>query len=183
MSTFPERPNAALLVIDVQNDVVAESFERNVRIANINSLVNSAREKNIEVIWVQHSDHELISGSSGWEIVSELVPQNSEPVIHKSFRSSFEATNLDEVLADQKIGHLVICGAQTNWCIRNTVHAAFERGYDVTLVSDAHTTSDEEWPDGIMSAERMITELNHSCTDYELPGRKVRAIEGNKVTF
>lgn len=183
MATLEGRDTTALVVIDVQNDVVEGSFERETRVANIATLVERARSAGTPVVWVQHSDAELLSGSTGWQIVDELRPQANEPLIHKHYRSSFESTTLDSVLDGLSAGRLVVCGAQTNYCIRNTVHAAFERGYDVTLVTDAHTTTDELWPDGLISAERVIAEFNHACLHYDLPGRSVRAVETADVSF
>jgi len=75
-----------------------------------------------------------------------LSPADGEPIVHKSFGDSFEATNLEEVLAAADAGTLVVCGAQTDACIRSTLHGALTRGYDATLVSDGHTTEDmREW--------------------------------------
>ena len=85
----------ALLVIDVQRDVVANAFRRNEVVANIEHLVESARKAEVPIIWVQHSDDELVKGSEGWAYVSELRMGNGEPVVHKQFGDSFEGTNLD----------------------------------------------------------------------------------------
>ncbi len=63
-------------------------------------------------------------------------------MVHKSFGDSFEDTNLEQVLAQAGVGRLFVTGAQTDECIRSTIHGAFVRGYDVTLVGDAHTTED-----------------------------------------
>lgn len=183
MATLEGRDKTALIVIDVQNDVVEGSFERATRVGNMAMLVERARAAGTPVVWVQHSDTELVSGTNGWQIVDELQPEAGEPLIHKNYRSSFESTSLDSVLDGLNAGRLVVCGAQTNYCIRNTVHAAFERGYDVTLVTDAHTTTDELWPDGLISAERVIAEFNHACLHYDLPGRSVRAVETADVSF
>ena len=57
--------------------------------------------------------------------------------MHKTFPDSFEDTDLEEVLAKAGVGRLVVAGAQTDECIRSTIHGAFARGYDVTLVGDA----------------------------------------------
>lgn len=183
MATLGNRNATALLVIDVQNDVVDGAFERSARISNMATLVERARIAGTPVVWVQHSDEGLPQDADGWQIVPELAPTAGEPVIHKRYRSSFEATDLEQVLADRHIGRVVICGAQTNYCIRNTVHAAFERGYDVILAADAHTTTDEVWPEGLVSAEQVVAEQNHACLHYDLPGRTVRAVDSADITF
>ena len=181
MCTIADRPNTALIVIDVQNGVVADAFNRAEVIANINSLVTKARAKGVPVIWVQHSEEEMPIGSENWQIVSELSPLESEPHIRKEYGSSFEATNLDEVLADLKVGHLIICGAQTNNCVRHTSHAALERGYDITLVGDAHTTSDVNWGEYQIRADQVVSEQNLAFLNYALPGRAAKVEPTEKL--
>lgn len=172
MSTLSGRDGSALLVIDVQNAVVEDAWHRDEIISNINSLVEKARSGNTKVIWIQHSSKHLPMSSQGWKIVPELKPLKSEPIVHKRFRSSFEETDLDSLLEKFGVGHLYISGAQTNNCVRHTTHAALERGYDVTLVKDAHTTSDTKWGSSVLQASAIISEQNRACFDYELPGRK-----------
>ncbi|MEN9710094.1 MAG: hypothetical protein RL441_86 [Actinomycetota bacterium] len=177
MTTLTNRPNSALLVIDVQNEVVGQAFKRDEIVANIARVVDKARAAGIPVVWVQHSEEELPQGSDGWQIVSELKPADGEQIVHKTYRSSFEATNLEDVLAGLGAGRLIVTGAQTNFCVRNTVHAAFERGYDVTVVGDAHTTQDESWNGYELKADTIIDDFNLGFTHYDLPGRSVRLIK------
>ncbi len=172
MSRFPERNGAALLVIDVQNSVVEDAWHRDEIVSNINALVEKARASNTKVIWIQHSSEHLPIGSEDWEIVPELKPLESEPIVRKRFRSSFEETDLELLLEEFGADHLYISGAQTNNCVRHTTHAALERGYDVTLIKDAHTTSDMPGETGVVNASAIIDEQNRSCLDYNLPGRK-----------
>ena len=141
MTTLHDRPNTALLVIDVQNAVVNGAVpNRDGVVANINTLVGQARAQSVPVVWVQHSDdEEMPQGSKEWELVPELAPLGSEPLVHKRYGDSFEETDLEERLAERKVGRLIVAGAQTDACIRSTIHGAFARGYDVTLVGDAHT--------------------------------------------
>ncbi len=183
MSLFSNRSNSALLVIDVQNGVVEGAHQRDAVIAHINSVISNARAKDVPVIWVQHSDEELVIDTPGWQIVPELVPLVNEPVVRKLFRSSFEKTELDEVLASKGVSHLYITGAQTNNCIRHTCHAALERGYDITLISDAHTTTGYEWNGHAVIAADVISEQNDNLSRYDLPGRKAQVIESAAITF
>ena len=99
MTTLTDRPNTALLVIDVQNNVVAGAHDRDGVIANIATLVAKARAEQVPVVWVQHSDDDLPEGSDGWRYVAELSQQESEPLIHKHYGDSFEDTELESVLA------------------------------------------------------------------------------------
>ena len=169
---------SALLVIDVQRDVVANAFRRNEVVANIEHLVESARKAEVPIIWVQHSDDELVKGSEGWAYVSELRMGNGEPVVHKQFGDSFEGTNLDELLQELAIEQLIVCGAQTDACIRSTLHGAIARGYNATLVSDAHTTDDCTWATPPLSAEQVIAHTNFYWNWQRTP----RAVGGTSLT-
>ena len=160
MSAFKDRPNTALVVVDVQNDVMAKAFRRNQVINKISQLVSTARSQHVPVVWVQHSDDELVKDTIGWEYVAELQSTQGETVIHKSFGDSFEDTDLEDVLSELKVGKLIVCGAQTDACIRSTLHGAIARGYDATLVSDAHTTDDCTYSEPPVSAEQVIAHTN-----------------------
>jgi len=151
---------SALIVIDVQRDVVANAFRRDEVVANISGLVDRARKEGVPVIWVQHSDDELVKGSEGWAYVDELRMADDEPVVHKQFGDSFEGTKLDELLQERGVERLVVCGAQTDACIRSTLHGAIARGYNATLVSNAHTTDDCSWATPPLSAEQVIAHTN-----------------------
>src|SRR6202023_1966092 len=137
MTTLMNRPNTALLVIDVQNGVVGGAHERDAVVANVGSLVEKARRERVPVVWVQHSDAQLARESDNWRIVPELTPGAAEPLVEKNYGDSFEDTNLETVLSGLGVGRLVVVGAQTDACIRSTLHGALARGYDATLVSDA----------------------------------------------
>ena len=181
--TTVNRNNSALLVIDVQVGVVAEAFKRHEVVANIAAAVEKARAANVPVIWVQHSDDGLVYGSTDWEITPELVPEAGEQVVHKKFRSSFVETNLEALLDSSGVGHLIICGAETNNCVRHTCHAALEAGYDITLIEDAHTTTGFEWNGYVVDASRVIDEQNTNLMGYKLPGRGAEVLPLAKLSF
>jgi nicotinamidase-related amidase len=182
MSTLSDRPNTALLVIDVQRGVMAGAYESDAVVANIGMLVDKARETGAPIVWVQHSSERLERGSEAWEYVPELVRGESEPLVHKTFPDSFEDTRLERALADAGVGHLVVAGAQTDECIRSTIHGALVRGYDVTLVGDAHTTKDQsEW--GAPSPEKVIAHTNLYWQYQRAPGRVAGVTETRAVTF
>lgn len=165
-----ERPGSALIVIDVQVNVVKDAYKRDEKVANMVSAVAKARAASIPVIWVRHSAEDLPLGSDGWQIVPELIPLDGEPIIEKKYRSTFIETNFEEVLNQHKIGHLYTCGAETNNCLRHTSMAGLEAGYDVTLIADAHTTTGFEWNGFIVDAARTIDEQNINFMGYVLPG-------------
>jgi nicotinamidase-related amidase len=174
--TIPaDRENSALLVVDVQNGVVEGAYKRDEVIANIETAVAKARAANVPVIWVQHSDEELIIDSDEWQIASELIPLQGETMVRKTFRSSFEDTNLAETLEQLNVGHLIVCGAQTNNCIRHTSHDALAKGFNVTLIADAHTTTGYEWGGHVVSAQAVVEEQNDNFNE-QLPGRVGRVV-------
>ena len=182
MTTHADRPHTALMVIDVQNGVVGDAHQRDTVVANIGTLVDKARGEGVPIVWVQHSDDGLEKGSEAWAYVPELSRQESEPLIHKSYGDSFEATDLEAVLAAAGIGRLVVTGAQTDACIRSTIHGAFARGYDVTLVGDAHTTEDQSaW--GAPPPDKIIAHTNLYWQYQSAPGRRAGVIETKDVTF
>ncbi|WP_299950840.1 isochorismatase family protein [uncultured Modestobacter sp.] len=182
MTTLPDRPNTALVVIDVQQGVVAEAPRRDQVVGSISSLVDRARGEGVPVVWVQHSDDELLRGSDDWQYVPELVRAESEPLVHKSFGDSFEGTDLESVLAAAGVGRLVVAGAESDACIRSTIHGAFTRGYDVTLVGDAHTAGDKSaW--GAPPAEQVIAHTNLYWQFQAAPGRTAAVVDAEAVTF
>jgi nicotinamidase-related amidase len=182
MTTLEDRPNTALLVVDVQNGVVAEAFERDAVVANVKRVVEKARREHVPVVWVQHSDEQLEKGSDDWRIVPELSPSDAEALIAKSYGDSFEDTNLEAVLLDLGVGRLFVVGAQTDACIRSTLHGAFTRGYDATLVSDAHTTQDQsQW--GAPPPDKVIAHTNLYWTYQDAPGRTAGTVKTADVDF
>jgi nicotinamidase-related amidase len=183
MSNFTERSSAALLVVDVQVGVIADAYERDSKIANMRLAIDKARAAFVPIVWIQHSDEELVLESPEWQIVPELEPLAGESSVRKTFRSSFEETNLEEVLSGLGVSHLYVCGAETNNCIRHTSHAALERGYDLTLITDAHTTTGFEWNGYIVDAARVIDEQNTNFMQYSLPGRESRAVSVTELSF
>jgi nicotinamidase-related amidase len=182
MTTLTGRPNTALLVIDVQNDVMASAHNRDGVITNIASLVDKARAEKVPVVWVQHSADDMPKGSDGWRYVPELTQEESEPVVHKRYGDSFENTDLEAVLAERKVGHLIVTGAQTDECIRSTLHGAIVRGYDATLVGDAHTTEDlSQW--GAPPPDKVIDHTNLYWQHHTAPGRQAGTVSTGSVDF
>ena len=182
MTTLHDRPNTALLVIDVQNGVMAGAHNRDGVIANINTLVDRARAEDVPVVWVQHADHHLVRDSQDWQYVPELVRRDEEPLVHKAYGDSFEDTELETLLAERGVGRLVVAGAQTDACVRTTLHGAFVRGYDVTLVGDAHTTEDlTEY--GAPPPHLVIAHTNLYWQWQRAPGRHGATVDTADVDF
>lgn len=182
MTTLKDRPHKALLVIDAQKNVIGGAHDRDAVLTNINTLIADAREAGVPVVWVQHSDDEMAIGSDGWQIVDELAVLDDEPIVRKLYGDSFEATDLEALLAERGVGELVVTGAQSDACVRSTIHGAFTRGYDVTLVCDAHTTEDlTEW--GAPPPEQVIAHTNLYWSFQSAPGRIAAVKKTEEVAF
>jgi nicotinamidase-related amidase len=181
MTTLENRPNTALLVVDVQNGVVEGAHERDAVVANIAGLVEKARREQVPVVWFQHSDEHIERRSDDWHIVPELTPVD-EPLVEKHYSDAFEDSTLESVLSGLGVGRLVVVGAQTDECIRSTLHGALVRGYDAILVSDAHTTEDQSaW--GAPPPDQVIAHTNLYWTYQTAPGRTAGTVETNEVDF
>jgi len=182
MTSPQQRDGRALVVIDVQNDVVGAAFDRDAIVARIADLVDRARTNGVPVVWVQHSDQGMEIGSPEWELVPQLERADDEPLVHKTHGDSFEGTELEEVLSGLGVRQLVVTGAQTDACIRSTIHGGFTRGYDVTLVADAHTTDDKsEW--GAPPPEQVIAHTNLYWRYQTAPGKQAAVVSAQDVDF
>ncbi|MEV6106251.1 isochorismatase family protein [Streptomyces sp. NPDC051940] len=182
MTNLPDRPRTALLVIDMQNAVVEKAVRRDQVVAAIGALVERARAEGVPVVWIQHNDENTKRGSEGWAYVPELVRLEPEALVHKQYGDSFEGTELEDVLAAAGAGRLVVTGASTDACVRATIHGAFTRGYDVTLVGDAHTTTDlSEY--GAPPPEQVIAHTNLYWRYESAPGRAAGVVEAAEVSF
>ncbi len=184
MATVRAGDQAVLLVVDVQVGVVKAAWEAARIVANVARAVERARELCVPVVWVQHESDELPNGSPQWQWVPKLQPAAGEPLIPKRFNSAFEDTVLDEQLEAAAATHIVLAGAATNWCIRATAYAALERGYDLTLISDAHTTETMELGDDRrIDAAGVVDDLNIAMTWLSYPGRNNGVVTAAAVDF
>ncbi len=184
MATIREGSKSALVVVDVQVGVVREAWEAPRVVRNVATAVDRARQAGVPVIWVQHNDEELIHGSPDWQLPPELAPVAGETRIDKQYNSSFEDTNLEEILAGLGVAHVVLAGAATNWCIRATAYGALDRGYDLTLIKDAHTTGTIDLDNGAtIEAADIIRELNIGMTWVSYPGRTSGTASAADVEF
>jgi nicotinamidase-related amidase len=184
MATVREGNKAALVVVDVQVGVMREAWDASRVVGNVARAVERARAQQIPVIWVQHTDDDLPKESPQWQWVPELVPAEGEPRVHKQFNSSFEQTSLQRELAGLGVTHIVLAGAATNWCIRATAYSALERGYDITLLSDAHTTETMQLESGVtIDAADVVQELNIAMRWLAYPGRTNGVASAEQVNF
>lgn len=179
-----ENEQSVLLIVDAQVGVLDGTWNTSEVVENILTALEKARLANIPVVWVQHDDDELIEGSDEWKIVDALTPLQGEAVLAKHFNSAFEQSSLQQILTSCNATHIVLAGAATNWCIRATAHAALERGYDLTLLEESHTTEDMQMLDGTtLFASNMILELNVAIEWMNYPDRKNDVVLARDVVF
>ena len=144
--------NTALLVVDVQEALVSENpYNREFTIKNIENLINSCRNNNMEVIYVQHDGgkgDELEAGTSGWQIYNQISPKNGEKIVAKNFNSSFKNTELKDYLNEKNIDTIILVGMQTEYCIDTTCKVAFEHGFRLIIPEGTNTTFDNDYMTG-----------------------------------
>lgn len=184
MASIRSGSQSALVVVDVQVGVMSKAWDAPRAIGKVAHAVERARAAGVPVLWVQHADQQLVKDSPEWQWVPELSPQAGEPRVHKQFESSFENTTLESELAQRGVSHIVLAGAATNWCIRATAYGALDRGYDLTLVKDAHTTGDMELENGFtILAAQLVQDLNVVMRWISYPGRKSGTATAEDVDF
>ncbi|MCF4997987.1 isochorismatase family protein [Pseudomonas syringae] len=153
--------STALLIIDVQRALCAgeyECFDIQKVITRINDLSTRARQAGIPVVLVQHEEEGdlLTHGSEGWQLAEGLTVSAQDKRVRKTTGDSFYQTPLAKLIPKEDFERLIICGLQTDYCVNATVRQAHERGYDVVIAADAHSTVDN----GTLSAEDIIAEHN-----------------------
>ena len=184
MATVREGNKGVLLIVDVQVGVMRESWDAPRVIKNVALALERARAQDVPVVWVQHTNEDLVHASPQWQWVPELVPAVDEALIHKTFNSAFEQTALDQELARLGATHIALAGAATNWCIRATAYGALDRGYDLTLIQDAHSTVSLELDGGErIEAESVVKELNIAMTWLRYPGRTNGTATAAQIDF
>lgn len=183
---------SALIVIDVQNANTAEGWQREAVIGRIRGLIDRAKGEGVPVVWIQHNQagSPMERGSEGWQIVEDVRPAEGEIVVEKQYLDSFVDTELRSRLDELGVGHLVLCGAATDACVRSTAARSQIEGFDTTLVADGHTTDVGPWPlplpDGTevpIGAEQMIAYTNFFVADTAYPGVRTEVVPAADVVF
>lgn len=139
----------AVLVIDIQNALVnpvPKPFEIDAVMQRINQVTKLARSINTPVIFIQHECPNSIveHGTEGWQLPSDLAVDATDHIVRKTTPDSFLRTNLEELLRSLEVKNVTICGYASEFCVDTTVRRAAALGFNVQIVSDAHTTHDKE---------------------------------------
>lgn len=144
--------NIALMVIDMQEGLVKDHpyNERKV-IENIKKLLKTARENNLEIVYVRHDDGQgtdLAYGTDAWQVYSEIKPEKGEYIVEKTYNSAFHKTDLREYLNSKNIDTVILTGMQTEYCIDATLKSAFDYEYEIIIPEETNTTFDNEYMTG-----------------------------------
>ena len=172
----------ALLVIDVQGDVMNTAQYKDEVVQNIQALLEQARAGGTPVIYVQHDGipgQDLVPYTPGWQILSEVAPREDEVIVRKESPDAFHQTRLREELEARGIKRLVIVGGQTEVCVCSTARRAVSQGYDVLLVSDAHTTIDSK----TLAATQIIAFYNEALNGFWAGDQVVRVRPTREIVF
>jgi nicotinamidase-related amidase len=180
---------SALVVIDVQNAVMDGAWDADGVVSRIAALIQRARDRDVPVVYVQHEeDGGMEPESDGWQVVDAIAPREGDPRVRKRYGDSFAETTLQETLRGLGARHLVMCGAQTDFCVRTTTQRGLAEGYDVTLVEDCHTTEDAvfDLTDGeqvLMSAKQIVAHQNRYFFGISYPGVTAAIAPHDEIEF
>ncbi|WP_449407856.1 isochorismatase family protein [Microbacterium maritypicum] len=168
LSQRPER--TVVIVIDMQAGVTRGCVDEHGVLERADALVRRAREAGTPVVWVHHDPVGV--GTPDWELAAPLHRVEGESLVRKDYRDSFADTDLRDVLDRSGATRLVIAGAQSDFCVRTTMQRAAAEGYDVALVSDAHTTVGTEWDSVPISGEQIVAHTNMYFSGLRYPGQR-----------
>ncbi|MCX4745583.1 isochorismatase family protein [Kitasatospora sp. NBC_01287] len=186
-----QQTGTALIVIDVQ-----ESFRRRANwaavsepeiVERVDRLVGAARAKGDLVIWVLHSEPgsgTVFDPALGHvHLIEGLVPLDGEPVLTKTAHNAFTTTNLQQLLTQQGVRELVVCGIRTEQCCETTTRVGADLGYAMVFVTEAtatHPIEHRDAPAGREPAEILADPATLGTaeiiarTEYALAGRFAR---------
>ncbi|MEV7609584.1 isochorismatase family protein [Microbacterium sp. NPDC089320] len=167
---MPSPGRTVVVAIDMQAGVMPGCFDEHGVLARAAALIERARDGGVPVVWVHHDPVGV--GTPEWELAAPLRRDEGEPLVRKSYRDSFADTTLRETLDHLGATRLVITGAQSDFCVRTTTQRAAAEGYDVTLVSDAHTTVDAQWDGVPISGEQIVAHTNMYFSGLRYPGQE-----------
>lgn len=181
----------ALLVIDMQQQVMETAWQRDDIVARSADLIERARHEEVPIVFIQHhaTDGEgLVRGSDGWRFVDAVAPRDDDVVVEKNYSDAFVETGLRGTLDRLGAGHLVVLGAESDACINSTARRALAEGYDVTLVEDCHTTSDRTFDDPRIGdvrigAEQVVVHTNLCLWSLTYPGQVCTIQPADDVRF
>lgn len=144
----------ALIVVDIQNDYFPQGkwplVGADAAADNAARLIQAFREAGDPVVHIRHeftsNDAPFFTpGSEGAKLHPKVLNRADEQVVLKHFVNSFRETELESILDQQGIEHLVVVGSMSHMCIDGVTRAAADFGYTVTVIHDACATLDLEF--------------------------------------
>ncbi len=156
--------NQALILVDIQNDYfpggTMELVGMNGAADNAGRVLESFRERKAPLYHIQHLSVRpgatfFIPDTDGAKHHTSVSPNAGELVVQKNFPNAFRATDLEVQLRDAGIDQLVIVGAMSHMCIDATTRAAFDLGFECTVVEDACATRDLEFNGNTVAATQV----------------------------
>lgn len=183
MAMAEPRTRVAVLVVDFQVGVVRDCYDTTGVRQRAQLLIERARAAGALVVFVQHDDADLPRDSADWQLAPPLHPLPADARVYKTYRDAFADTELTRILTDAGVGRVVVVGSQSDFCVRTTAQRAAAEGYDVTLVSDAHTTWDFEEESGTIPAAQIIAHTNRFFASLRYPGCAVTVVPHDVVAF
>ncbi|HXI92513.1 MAG TPA: cysteine hydrolase family protein [Blastocatellia bacterium] len=176
--------DSGLLIIDVQVGIIEalHAYRGREVLEQINTLLSKARTVNLPIIYIQHdgeAGHPLEAGTEGWQIHPEIKPHEEDLIIRKRASDSFFETTLQRELEARGVKHLIVTGCMTEYCVDTTARRAISMGYDVILVSDAHTTIDNK----LLTAAQIIAHHNALLDGFDAGPHAVTVKLADEVTF
>lgn len=162
----------ALVVIDLQIAMIENPWNMKLDnweglITNVQKLIINARKNNDKVIFIKHSDKDpedpFYEGKPTWELIPELGRKDDEPIFYKSQRDAFTNPELANYLRENSINEVILCGAQSEYCVLSTTLGAIENGLITKLVKDAHGTIDNDTE----KAKEIILRINNEIAQTE----------------
>lgn len=182
MNEHREGLQKALIVIDMQNGVVEHCVHPKKVTARIQDMVTRARDTGTPVFWVQ-DERDFARHSSAWQMVEPLEPIDGEHRIFKSYRDAFSGTGLHAALNAANVNHVVVCGAQSDYCVRTAAQRAAAMGLDVTLVRDAHTTGAATFEGQTLTGDQVIAHTNSYFAGLDYPKQEIQLLKAEDVVF
>jgi len=176
--------DSALLIIDGQVGIIEgfHAYRGREVLEQINKLLAKARASNMLIVYIQHDGekgHPLEVGSKGWQIHPEIKPHVEDLIINKRASDSFFETTLQRELEARGIKNLIVTGCMTEYCVDTTSRRAVSMGYDVTLVSDAHTTIDNK----LLTAAQIIAHHNALLDGFDAGSHAITVKPADEVTI
>lgn len=173
----------ALVIIDVQKGLFDDAYNEDREILErIQALIARAHAAGSPVVYVQHNGwagHPLEPGAPGFPIHPSIAPAEGDLVIQKTVSDSFYETTLQQELDARGVTHLVITGAQTEFCVDTTCRRAASLGYGVTLVADGHLTGDQD----PMTWSQVVAYHNAILPKLVMPNAPIKVQPAAEIVF